>query len=356
MDDRKIINNKIARLFDMSRDAVVLLRQDIVVYANPAAKLLLGAPFPGQSITSLLPDFPVEADEEYMCAVSIGGTMRTVQSQLLDDTRIITIPHVGSATTQGMDSVLQQLRQCVFSMRMTLDAAFPPEELNEKTSTYASVLYHNQHSLLRLTGTSSDAMALADGSFSCSLRPMDLGQLCNDLVNSVNHLTGGQTARVEFQCAPTAFPAMIDRNRMEQLLLQLICNALQHTPADGTVRLELSRQGKNLILRLDDNGEGIPPSRLANLFTDDTEAAPGDLAPRGIGLGLHIAQGIVRAHGGTMILQTKEGQGTRVQITLPAKDRLVLRDSSAADMGPSQLLTELAPILSHRAYRKEYRD
>ena len=356
MDDRKIIDNKIARLFDMSRDAVLILRQDTIEYANAAAKLLLGAPFPGQRIDSLLPNFPPEAEEEYICAVSIGGTMHTVRSQLLDDARIITIPHVATTSPQGMDSILQQLRQCVFSMRMALDAAFPPEELNEKNSTYASILYHNQHSLLRLTGTLSDTMSLADGSFSCSLRSMDLGQLCADLVDSVNHLTDGQTARVEFHCAPTAYPAMIDRNRMEQLLLQLICNALQHTPADGIVRMELTRQGSNLILRLDDNGEGIASNRLSNLFAGDMEIDHNDLAPRGIGLGLHIAQGIVQAHGGTMILQSEEGNGTHVRIMLPAKDRLVLRDSAATDRGPSQLLTELAPILSHRAYRKEYRD
>ena len=100
----------------------------------------------------------------------------------------------------------------------------------------------------------------------------------------------------------------------------------------------------------------IPGARVLDLFSGSGETDPTDLGPKGMGLGLHIAQGIARAHGGSLILRSEEGQGTHIRLMLPAKDRLVLRDSAADDRGSMQLLTELAPVLSHRAYRKEYRD
>jgi len=356
MDTREINDNKIARIFSMSRDAVLGLRQETVVFANAAAEALLGAGLVGQSVSALLPDFPRPEAEDYVSAVTVDGVLRSFSSVRMEDLQVVTIPGVQSTAGVGTEGILQQLRQCVFSLRMALDAAFPPEKQTEESALYSSVLYHNHHSLLRLTGALADAAALADGSFSCLLRPMDLGQLCANLVDSVNHMTAGQTARVEFSCAPTFFPAMLDRDRMEQLLLQLLCNALQHTPADGTVRMELVRQGKNLILSLDDNGSGIPPARMAELFSGSGEMDPSDPTPKGVGLGLHIAQGIVRAHGGSLILRSEEGQGTSIRLMIPAKDRLVLRDSAADDRGSMQLLTELAPVLSHRAYRKEYRD
>ena len=356
MDTREKNDNRIGRAFSLSRDAVLGLRQERLVFANAAAEKLLGPGLVGQDIFTLLPDFPVEDGEDYVSAVTIGGVLRSISAVRMEDLLVVTIPSVAAPIGAGTDGILQQLRQCVFSLRMALDAAFPPESQTEESRVYSSVLYHNQHSLLRLTGALADAAALADGRLSCLLRPMDLGQLCTNLVDSVNHMTAGQTARVEFHCAPTLFPAMIDRDRMEQLLLQLICNALQHTPAEGTVRMELVRQGKNLILSLDDTGSGIPPARLADLFSGSGETDPTDLGPKGMGLGLHIAQGIARAHGGSLILRSEEGQGTHIRLMLPAKDRLVLRDSAADDRGPRLILTELAPVLSHRAYRKEYRD
>lgn len=355
MDMKEINDKKIARLFALSRDAALGLRQDTIVFANDAAQKLLGPGLSGMNIRTVLPDLPM-GQGEGVSAVTIAGRLHSVTMAAMDDLMVITIPAAAPPAGSNSQALLQQLRQCVFSLRMTLDAAFPPDTPSEKASRYAPVLYHNHHSLVRLTGALADAAALADGSFSCLLRPMDLGQICADLVDSVNHMTAGQSARVEFRCARTTFPAMIDRDRMEQLLLQLLCNALQHTPSDGVVRMELTRQDSQLILRLDDTGTGISPARMADLFSGSGETDPTDLAPRGMGLGLHIAQGIVRAHGGSLILRSEEGQGTSIRMMIPAKDRLVLRDSAANDRGTYQLLTELSPVLTHQAYRKEYQD
>lgn len=356
MDMKEKKDNSIERLFALSRDAVLGLRQETVIFANPAAEALLGPGLTGQPITAVLPDFPPDVAGDFVSSVTVGGRVQTLRAVWMEEMLVITLPCAAPPAAKGTDAIVQQLRQHAFSLRMALDAAFPPDALNEKNSAYAASLYHTQHSLLRLTGSLADAAALADGSFSCILKPMDLGQLCANLVDSVNHLTEGQAARVEFHCAPTLFPAMLDRGRMEQMLLQLLCNALQNTPIDGIIRLELRRQGKHLILSLDDNGCGIPPQRMRDLFSDGTESDPTAPAFQGMGLGLHIAQGIARAHGGSLILQSEEGQGTHLRLMLPARDRLMLRDSAALDRGPSPLLTELAPVLSHRAYRKEYRD
>lgn len=356
MDIKEKHDKQIARLFSMSRDAVLGLRKETVVFANAAADALLGPGLTGRPIAALLPDFLMDESEDYVSAVTIEGSTRTLRAVWMDDLLVVTIPCTVAPAGTGTEAILQQLRHCAFSMRIALDAAFSPDDPDEKRQTYASVLYHNQHSLMRLTSAMTDAAAMAEGNFSCHLQPMDFGQLCTDLVESVNHMTDTQTARVEFHCAPTLFPAMIDQGRMEQMLLHLICNALQHTPPHGTVRLELRRQGKHLILSLDDNGSGIPAGHMANLFSAGNEYDPQTPVSGGTGLGLHIAQGIARAHGGSLILQSEEGQGTHIRLMLPARDRLVLRDSSAHDRGLSQLLTELAPILSHRAYRREYRD
>lgn len=357
MNQRENFDNKLSRLFALSRDAVLGVQAGAVVFANPAAEALLGHELAGRAVGELLPDLAKVPDaEEFVTSVTIGGRVHSVSAARVDDLLLLTIPRPETGTAASASPILRQLRECVFNLRMALDMAFPPDKTGEKEALYASILYHNQHSLLRLTGALADTAALADGTFFCRLQPMDLGQVCQDLIESVNHFTAGQTAVIEYHSTPGFFPAMIDASRIEQLLLQLLCNALLHTPAQGAVRVELQRQGKQLILRVDDTGSGIPPARLAEVFSGMQEADPADLQGRGLGLGLHIAQGIARAHGGSLIIQSREGQGTQVRLMLPAKDRLVLRDSAALDRGPSQLLTELAPVLPHRAYQKKYRD
>lgn len=118
--------------------------------------------------------------------------------------------------------------------------------------------------------------------------------------------------------APVLLP--VDRNRMRQLLLNLVTNAVKYTPAGGTVGLELEDHGDQVVIRVRDSGVGIAPGDLPHIFDRFWRGDPArsrvGLLP-GTGLGLAITKWIAEAHGGQIAVASRPGRGTTFTVTLP---------------------------------------
>jgi signal transduction histidine kinase len=110
----------------------------------------------------------------------------------------------------------------------------------------------------------------------------------------------------------------IDTHRISQVLLNLIDNAITHTPEGGTITISAVTFDKWLEIAVDDTGEGISAEDLPNVFerfyrVDKSRAR----ATGGAGLGLAIAKSLVEAHGGKIEVRSQEGKGSRFSFTLP---------------------------------------
>ena len=130
-----------------------------------------------------------------------------------------------------------------------------------------------------------------------------------------------------------------DPDRLQQVLLILIDNAIKHTPAGGRVDVRVERDGGFGVLRVVDTGSGIAPEHLPRIFdrfyrVDTARSRLGG----GTGLGLSIARMLINAHGGELSLTSNLGIGTNVTIRLPLIDR-------AARIGGR--LGDLAAHLTH---------
>ncbi len=111
--------------------------------------------------------------------------------------------------------------------------------------------------------------------------------------------------------------AWVDASRVMQVLTNLVVNALNYTPSGGQVRVELSggNSAEAVVVRVQDTGIGMAPDVLSHIFEPFFRANDGSI--RGTGLGLTIAQEIVRAHGGTITVQSQEHVGTTFAVSLP---------------------------------------
>lgn len=111
-----------------------------------------------------------------------------------------------------------------------------------------------------------------------------------------------------------------DRERLHQLVVILLDNALKYTPSPGDILISGSRQGNNILLFVEDSGEGIPPEDLPRVFD---RFYRGDKARSrqqgGTGLGLAIAKWIVEKHGGKINVESTLGIGTKFSVILPVK-------------------------------------
>lgn len=107
----------------------------------------------------------------------------------------------------------------------------------------------------------------------------------------------------------------VDVDRMQQALGNLLDNALKFTPSGGRVTLDGRADDRQAVLSVTDTGPGIAPDRLVHVFEPFWQERKGD--PRGAGLGLSIAKGIVEAHGGRISAESTPGKGTTFSIFLP---------------------------------------
>jgi signal transduction histidine kinase len=121
----------------------------------------------------------------------------------------------------------------------------------------------------------------------------------------------GAEVRRDLAAAP---PVQGIRGALTQVFVNLVVNAAQASRRQGVIRLGLAAAGGAARVTVADEGEGMPPEVQARLF----EPFFTTRAPRGLGLGLFAARGIVERHGGTIAVESAPGKGTRVTVTLPA--------------------------------------
>jgi len=166
---------------------------------------------------------------------------------------------------------------------------------------------------MRLEDLVNDLLAYAQPAEG-AVAPVDLRQLM-DKVFSLLEARAAE-GRVQLLCSPGDWPQVLgDAARMEQMLLNLLLNAVQATPPGGSVTVSASRQGQWLQLRLQDSGQGIAPEDLPRIFEPFfTRRA------RGTGLGLAICKKIIDEMNGTIDVSSLPGRGSVFTLSLPAVD------------------------------------
>jgi signal transduction histidine kinase len=173
--------------------------------------------------------------------------------------------------------------------------------------------------LTRLVGGLLLLAQAESGKLSLSMRPVELDTLLLEVFQEMRVLAG---TKVHMKMADIDQVQITgDRDRLKQVLLNLVGNAIQYTPQGGDVFMGLAKIGDQVRIIVRDTGPGIPAEDLPFIFERFYRAEKSRTRSKtsGFGLGLSIAQWIVENHGGAIKVESKEGAGTTFAIWLPLK-------------------------------------
>jgi PAS domain S-box-containing protein len=186
-----------------------------------------------------------------------------------------------------------------------------------------------------------DTSRIVSGKLLIQLQPSELVAIIHAAIDVVRPAADAKGVQLEAFFDPEASHTSCDPSRMQQVIWNLLTNAIKFTPAGGKVRVVLSREGSSARIRVSDDGKGIKPEFLPYVF-DRFRQADNSVQRTfgGLGLGLSIAKHIVEIHGGTIRAESLgEGRGTTFIVNLPVL--AVQLDDKASAQATTD---DLAPI------------
>jgi PAS domain S-box-containing protein len=210
----------------------------------------------------------------------------------------------------------------------------PGTVIGEREQRRIQVATEQAHRLNKMVASLLDVSRLQTGQLSIERNPVDLGALVQRIGGEVEQ-TLHHTHQLEIQIPEAPVVIVGDDLRLEQVLQNLLQNAVKYSPQGGPIVMRLDTVGDHARLQVQDSGMGIPPESLNHIFSRFYRAAnTASQQVSGMGVGLYVVKQIVELHGGRVEVESVEGEGSTFSIFLALADQPQLdppRSPSARD-------------------------
>jgi two-component system phosphate regulon sensor histidine kinase PhoR len=289
----------------------------------------------GQALIAVVPSVVLERQVR----AAIAGEESTHDVQIGEGPRLRTFgvtahPFEGGAIVIAVDrsdlvalqdvrrefvaNVSHELRTPLAAMKLMIETLQQSDDDAEARTLFLPQIAHEVERMIRLVEDLLELARSESGALQLERRTFDLTEIATTVVNAFASRSTASGVDLELE-APQAVYVEADRNRLTQVALNLVDNALRHTPAGGTVVVEVAHVAREAILRVRDTGTGIPYNDLPHIFerfyvVDRSRSREHG----GMGLGLSIARHLVEANGGSIGAQSVYGSGATFVCRFPA--------------------------------------
>jgi PAS domain S-box-containing protein len=190
----------------------------------------------------------------------------------------------------------------------------------DEKRTFLRYIAAESQRLTRIVDALLSVARLDTGDLDVSIAPTDVRSVVSEVVSEAEQVAPDNGHRFVVDVPSEPLAAEADADKLRQVLVHLVDNAVKFSPAGGTVVVAARRRDDTVEFEVSDEGIGIPPSEQDHIFRKFYRADPALLghAAGGTGLGLFIVQGLVAAMGGRIRVESSEGNGSRFQFELPA--------------------------------------
>ena len=212
--------------------------------------------------------------------------------------------------------VAHDLRNPVHTILMAAAVAELPTIAAAERDKQLGVIRRTARAMDRLIRDLLDVTQIEMGQLAIHPQPLDMAGVVDEIVAVFAPRAAAAGLQLIGDVGAGLPQVNADRERITQVLNNLVGNALKFTPEGGAITISAHARASAIELAVVDTGSGIPAGQLPDLFRRYWQADRG--AHRGVGLGLAIVHGIVQAHGGTIGVESAVGAGTTFRFTLPA--------------------------------------
>jgi signal transduction histidine kinase len=195
-------------------------------------------------------------------------------------------------------------------------------ELNEKQTRYIAGIKESSERLARLINDLLDLSVIESGKINLVPTTFSLPALVSEVAEALRPVATAKSVSLTAAAAAQDHLAWADRDRITQVLTNLVGNAIKFTPAGGSIELGTEEQTDSgwLGVYISDTGPGIAPEEAARIFDEFYQIRnPGKEKSKGVGLGLAISKKIVELHRGAINVTSVPGCGSKFSFTLPAQ-------------------------------------
>ncbi|HEX4651983.1 MAG TPA: ATP-binding protein [Granulicella sp.] len=264
--------------------------------------------------------------------------LEAAQRQRRDDALELTqLSALDSLKDEFVSTVSHELRTPLTSIRGALGllSSGLMGTMDAKAQNLLRIALTNTDRLVRLINDILDLERMESGRAPLQLRRCSLSELVQQAVDTMTAMADEAQVQLRIGALPEGAPSSIyfdgDPDRILQVLTNLLSNAIKFSPAEATVQVEIETPRERLLLKVADQGRGIPEDQLEKVFERFTQVDSSDSRRRGgTGLGLTICRKIVQQHGGAIWIEQNPVQGVTVCVSLPRQQRQAdLRANSA---------------------------
>lgn len=258
---------------------------------------------------------------------------------------------------RAMALAARELRDPLSSVMITAQRLFPLSALENDPATLEQVARLNRglYQILRVVGNMSDA-----GNYAVSPARQEVVNICEEMeeiFSRTSELVAHTGVTLTYQGPSAAIHCLADRESLERAILNMVSNAVKFTPQGGSIQATLVHRGNRLYLSVRDSGTGISQGLEGDVFTRFRRQCCLEDGRFGIGLGLVLVRSAAAAHGGAVLIDSPDGTGTRITMSLAIRqnDGLVRSRILRVDYAGEQDhgLIELSELLPDALYEKE---
>jgi signal transduction histidine kinase len=283
------------------------------------APLLVGATAIGMiSIVRVEPDSFSEEEIELVSLLGrfLGSTVQNIRAYEAERTTVEELRRLSALRADFVSLVSHELRSpmaSVIGSAKTLRQRWR-ELAPEQRESFLALIDHETNRLAELVSDVLDTSRIESGTFSYTFSDIDVGEIVRESAAAAQ--SGQDEVHVRAEVRPPLPIVRGDRERLRQVITNLIDNAVKYSPAGGEVDIHAFTENGRITVEVRDSGPGIAREHQTLIFEKFGRVA-GEHARPGTGLGLFIARSIAEAHGGTLEVASGEGAGSTFTLALP---------------------------------------